>query len=214
MKYQAVLFDFDGTLLDSEAMVRHCYSYLFQKYSTIEAFTHERQLEVFGPPLRVEMEKFFPDLDPDALVEEYRIFQEKLPGQGVVHLFPHALDVLKTLKEEGNVLAVVSSRLTNSCKLWMNEFDMEQYFDVIFGQEKYEKHKPHPEGILKACQLLQVDPAKCIYIGDNASDVIAANKAGCDSVAFVSNHEKRSDIETSSPNHVIEDLRELLEICR
>jgi len=57
---QAVLFDLDGTLLNSEPMVIECFKEVFKTFGRIEDFTEDRQLEVFGPPLVEEMAKFFP----------------------------------------------------------------------------------------------------------------------------------------------------------
>lgn len=207
---KAVLFDFDGTLLDSEAMVIHCFSHLFEKYRRIEDFTREYQLEVFGPPLHTEMVKLFPGHDPEQMIREYREFQSTLPGTGVVHLIPHAKEVLEELRKKGIRMAVISSRITASCRMWMKEFDLERYFELILGQEAFDKPKPDPEGIVKAYEAMGLLPEECIYAGDNASDVIAAKRAGVFSVGFVSNREKAGEILDSRPDLVIYDLEDIL----
>ena len=206
----AVLFDFDGTLLDSQAMVVMCYMHVFEKYRTKEEFTRELQLEVFGPPLHDEMKKLFPDQDPDAMVAEYRSYQAGLPGTGIVHLIPHTEEVLGKLAEKGVRMGVVSSRLSASCRLWMKEFRLEQYFECILGQEQFTRAKPDPEGILKACEAMGLDPKDTVYIGDNASDVTAAQRAGCISVGFVSEKGKEAEVLEAKPDHVLYDLRDLL----
>ncbi|MBR4446251.1 MAG: HAD family hydrolase [Solobacterium sp.] len=209
---RAVLFDFDGTLLDSHAMVVMCYMHVFEMYRTKEEFTRELQLEVFGPPLYDEMAKLFPGHDPADMVEEYRSYQAKLPGTGIVHLIPHAQDVLEQLRNNGVRMGVVSSRLSASCRLWMKEFDLARNFECILGQEQFTKAKPDPEGILKACEVMGLSPQDTIYIGDNASDVIAAQRAGCVSVGFVSEKGKEQEILDAHPDHVLYDLRDLVPI--
>lgn len=209
---QAVLFDFDGTLLDSQDMVIRCFAHVFDKYRTREEFTRDLQLEVFGPPLHDEMKKLFPDQDPDQMVAEYRAYQATLPGTGIVHLIPHTEEVLEQLRQNGIRMGVVSSRLRNSCLLWMREFDLDKYFECILGREEFDKAKPDPEGILKACEAMGLDPAETVYIGDNASDVIAAKRAGAVSVGFVSEPGKELEILDAGADHVLYDLRDLVPI--
>ena len=212
MTMRTVLFDFDGTLLDSHQMVILCYAYLFEKYRTKEEFTRELQLEVFGPPLYDEMKKLFPGYDPAQMVAEYRAYQLTLPGKGIVKLIPHTLEVLDELAARGVRMGVVSSRLSESCRMWMKEFDLEKYFEIILGQEMFHRPKPDPEGILKACEHMGVRPEDVLYIGDNASDVIAAKRAGAVSAGFISEREKEQEVLDAGADHVLYDLRKLTEL--
>ena len=106
-----ILFDLDGTLMDSHQMVIQCFSYLFKKYGDIRDFTAEKQQEVFGPPLREEMIKLFPDQDPDQMVAEYSEYQSTFSWSDEVSLFPHVKETLDVLWTEGYMLGVVSSRM-------------------------------------------------------------------------------------------------------
>lgn len=214
MMKEVVLFDLDGTLMDSMSMVIKCFEYLFQKYRTVEEFTRDKQVEVFGPPLAVEMAKFFPEKDPEELVEEYRAYQENMKANQDVFLMPHALEVLQGYKREGARMGIVSSRLTVSCEHWLKEFGVRDLFEVVLGREAFEHPKPAPDGILLACKQMHVDPENCVYIGDNASDVLAAKAAGCSSVGFVSTPEKEQEIQDSKPDLLIHDLKELSAVTK
>lgn len=205
-----ILFDLDGTLMDSEGMVIHCFTYLFEKYGDPKEFTHEKQLKVFGPPLKESMQKLFPDRDPEVMVQEYRQYQNSLPDQHIVELLPNTELVLRELKKQGYKIGIVSSRLTESCEMWLKEFGIYDLFDVVLGRDQFINPKPAPDGILKACELLQSGHDSCIYVGDNASDVEAAKNAGVYAVAYITNKEKLAKIKAAGPNYVIMGLGELI----
>jgi pyrophosphatase PpaX len=213
-KKKTVLFDVDGTLMDSHGMVTLCFMHLFEKYGDPKDFTPELQREVFGPPLHVEMKKLFPQQDPDRMVEEYRVFQKTHDWKGVVTLFPGVEEVLETLHREGYPMGIVSSRLSASCREWMELLGIINYFEVILGREMFDKAKPEPDGIIDACRLLGTEPENSIYIGDNASDVIAAKRAGAAGVGFISDEDKRQEVIDAQPDLIITEMRDLLDFVR
>lgn len=207
-----VLFDFDGTIMDSEQMIIGCFAYLYQKYGNINDFTKEIQQEVFGPPLRDELKKLFPDQNTDVLMKEYTEFQKALPGRHLVSTLPHTVEVLKELKKQGYVTAIVTSRLSESCETWVEDLEIEEYFNMIVGTERYRHAKPSPDGIIEACEMLNVGHDSVVYIGDNVSDVQAGKNAGVFTIGYITNEEKREKIEAEKPNATISDITELLEI--
>lgn len=207
-----VLFDFDGTIMDSEQMIIGCFAYLYQKYGDIHDFTEEVQKEVFGPPLKEELEKLFPDQDTEMLMNEYTNFQKSLPGKHLVSTLPHTEEVLKKLKRQGYVLGIVTSRLSESCLMWVKDLNIESYFNIIVGTEKYRHAKPEPDSIIEACELLNTGHDSVVYVGDNVSDVECGKNAGVYTVGFVSNASKREKIEGAKPNATILSMEELLPI--
>lgn len=207
-----ILFDFDGTIMDSEQMIVGCFAYLFQKYGNIHDFTKEVQMEVFELPLKEELKKLFPDQNVNVLMKDYTTFQKSLPGRHLVSTLPNVKEVLKQLKQEGYVVAIVTSRLTESCKTWVEDLQIEKYIDLIVGTEKYRHTKPDPDGIIEACELLNTGHDSVVYIGDNVSDVKTGKNAGVYTVGFVTNEEKREKMEAEKPNGIITDITELMDI--
>ncbi len=207
-----VLFDFDGTIMDSEQMIVGCFAYLYQKYGDINEFTKEVQQEVFGPPLRDELKKLFPDQDTDLLMKEYTDFQKSLPGRHLVSTLPNVVDVLKELKKQGYVTAIVTSRLSESCETWVEDLEIEEYFDAVVGTERYRHSKPSPDGIIETCEILNVGHDSVVYIGDNVSDVQAGKNAGVYTIGFVTNEDKKEKILNEKPNATIYDISELMKI--
>ena len=91
MSLPAVLFDFDGTLMDSEPAIISSYLHVFEIYAAPEEFTEDRKTEVLGPPLEVEMRKFFPDADVYEVMEEYRQYHRYFQTQEVSGADPEGI---------------------------------------------------------------------------------------------------------------------------
>lgn len=213
-KKPIILFDLDGTIMDSKEMVIHCFSYLFKKYSDISLFTPEVQQEVFGPELKVAMARLFPEQDPDQLVEEYRKYQSSFSWSDEVSLFPNVKSTLDTLWKSGYILGIVSSRMTASCESWMRQLDLSYCFQTILGRDLYRSPKPKPDGIIYAGVRLKKGHDSCIYIGDNASDIEAAKAAGVYAIAYMSDIKKKDALIKAEPNKIITDMADLLEIVQ
>lgn len=209
MKSYAILFDFDGTLVNSEPAILYSYRWLFKKYRTVEEFTPEYQVKVLGPSLDSMVELFFPDEDTTTLVNEYRRIQKE-NLKDLMEMMPHAIEVLSWLKQEEYPVGLVSSRRRDSIETVIRELDIEDYFDFYVGYEEVEHEKPHPEGIFKALDYFQTKEG--IYIGDSKSDIEAGQNAGLPTIGYISKEEKKSAIEEAKPTYIITDLIEIKSI--
>ncbi len=202
----AVLFDFDGTLMDTEPAIMSSYGYLFRKYRTIEEFTIEKQVSVLGPALSVMMKEFFPEKDPDEMVEEYRVYQrENL--RDLIKPMPHAMELLDWMKGKGYQTGVISTRYSTSLKQLMDLSDMTKYIDITIGHDQVVNDKPDPEGILRAGQMLNA--SSCIYVGDSVTDILAGHNAGAGTIAFVSNQAKKQSLIDAVPDFITDSMLEI-----
>ena len=206
-----ILYDLDGTLLDTKASILEAYKQLFIKYDKIENFTEERQKEVIGPSLYKMLPLFFPDQDVEKLVAEYKEINLGLHKK-LVKSVKNAPEILKYLKNEGYTLGIVSSKNVGSIEKGLEQEGLSQYFDVIVGFDMVENEKPDKEGIVKACKLLNVGLDNTIYIGDTNNDIYAARNAGVFSIGFEGYHVSNFDI--AKPNRQMKDHLELIEILK
>lgn len=208
-----VLFDLDGTLLDTEPAILETYRYLFAKYRKEEDFDKAKQLEVLGPPLIKMFPLYFPELDPQELIKEYRQYNFKIHPEFVKPM-NNAQVLLSQLKAEGYKVGVVSTKFSDGVKLGLDLFDLSQYVDVIVGHDDVKEGKPSPEGIFKACQMLNEGHDSCIYVGDTATDIFAAHNAGVYSIGFIFNEDRIQILKDSKPNALITDLIEIETILK
>lgn len=209
-----VLFDFDGTLMDTQAMVNESYRYLFNKYRTVDDFDDRTQIEVFGANDRREIARLFQGEDPNELTTEFRAFQQNLPALGLVNTMPHALEILMWLKKNGYTVGVVTSRPTDNCRYWISEFDLDDYIDMVMGAEVYKKAKPAPDALRRICHELKMGHDNCVYIGDHARDVRMARRACVYAIGYVTSEKGLKRITRSMPNRMIRDLLELEDILQ
>ena len=193
--------------MDSEYLVINGFAHLFKKHRTLEEFTREIQREVFLHPLREELAKLFPEENTEVLAREYKAYMKGIQGRHLVETLPHVSDTLKQLKDSGYVLGVVTGRYTDSCVMWLEDLQIDQYFDIVAGTETYRHTKPSPDGILHTCDMLKVGHDSVVYVGDGVKDVQAGRNAGVYTIAFVTNEEKRAALEKAKL--VSDKLKEL-----
>lgn len=202
----AAVFDFDGTLMDTEPAIMASFEHVFEIYGRKEDFTQERRIEVLGPALDVMMKRFFPQEDPWEVVAEYRRFQrENL--RSLIHPMPGAMAMLAKLSVMDVPCAIVSTRYYKSLIELLRQNHMEGFMSVVLGNDSVTKGKPDPEGILKAWK--KMGRTHCFYIGDSVMDVEAGKNADAVTVAYPSNEGKRADLLAAKPDYLIESLAEL-----
>ena len=213
-KKPVILFDLDGTIMDSKPVVEACFYYIFQQHGNVDDFTEEVAREVFGPPLEDMMKKYFPNENSRELVEEYRVYQDSMDWSGYMRLFDGVEETLASLKESGFKMGIVSSRITASCKFWLTSLHIRQYFNVVLGQDRFKEPKPSPMGILRACEKLGYGHDSAIYVGDNASDMIAARRAGVFAAAYATDESKKEDVRKAKPDVMLAGIPELLKLLK
>ena len=207
----AAVFDFDGTLMDTEPAIHASFEHVFQKYRTVEEFTEERRIKVLGPALEVMMAEFFPERDPWECVEEYRRYQRE-HLRDLIKPMPGAREMLVKLSAMGIPCGIVSTRYFKSLDDLLRANHMNEFMSIVLGNDSVTKSKPDPEGILKAWDAMKTD--RCFYIGDSAMDVQAGKNAGAITVAYPSNPAKRSALLEAQPDYIIESLLELPDLIR
>ena len=168
------VFDFDGTLMDTEPAIMASFEHVFSIYGKPEDFTRERRIKVLGPSLDTMMREFFPDEDPWECVREYRDYQRE-HLRDLIKPMPGALDMLTKLSVMNTPCAVVSTRYFKSLDELLKQSHMNGFMTIVLGNDSVTRGKPDPEGILKAWDTMKT--AHCIYIGDSAMDVEAGKNA-------------------------------------
>jgi pyrophosphatase PpaX len=206
-KYSTILFDFDGTIANSETALLD---------SVKEAVTHhgcdyEKNKKVFmvraGQPMgEIYIELFGKEVG-------LRIRQTQLDVQHKhfhkYTLLDGALDTLRLLKKHQISTAIVTSANTKKIEALLTTLKISDYFDHLITIDDVKEAKPHPEGILKAMSSLHAKPDSSLMVGDSEADIKAATNAGIDSVLLLNDLVHLHDI---SPTYTIQQFDQLLSI--
>lgn len=175
-----ILFDFDGTLVNTNEAIIASWQHTYVHYTGKEA-SLEHITSCFGEPLLITMAREFPGVEPEESAEVYRRFQIENTDQ-LVKVFDGIPELLEALKKAGFRIAIVTSRTRESANRYMNMLGIDGYFEDMVSCEDTTIHKPNPEPILCCLEKLGISRDEAIMIGDSPFDMKCANNAGVKSV--------------------------------
>jgi pyrophosphatase PpaX len=210
IKYPVVLFDLDGTVVDSGPIILASMRHATREVLGSEHSDEELMQAVGGPSLEAQFGVFGPD-QVDELVRVYRAHNE--PLHDTLEAFDGMEDVLFRLREEGRRLGVVTAKRRSTVELAFARVPIAHLFETVVGGDETERHKPDPEPLLLAAQRLGVDPATAAYVGDSPFDIRAAKAAGMYAVAVTWGRiHDRGRLEREEPDAIADSAEELLEL--
>ncbi|MDR1183312.1 MAG: HAD-IA family hydrolase [Coriobacteriales bacterium] len=177
---KAILFDLDGTLLDTKELILASFRYATREVLG-EQLPDEVILPYIGIPLIYQMQAIAAE-HADRLLEVYREHNARTHDE-LIRYFEGTREMLNELSAEGRRLAVVTSKRNESALHGLAHFDLLEYFEFVIGSDDTAVHKPEPEPLLLAAKRLGLAPDTCIYVGDSPFDMQAARAAGILAVA-------------------------------
>ena len=211
-KINTVLFDLDGTLIDSNELIIDSFRYTFKKYMPNREFTRKELIEMIGPPL---VETFKIATDKDSIIQEMIVDYRKFYVENefeYVRLYPHVIELLEFLKNAGINLAIVTTKYSRSALPGIEHFGLDKYIKAYSFLDDVNNHKPHPEPVIYALNKFEnVD--KAIMVGDNSSDIIAGKNAGIMTCA-VNWSIRKELLDNLDPDYRINDFLDLIDILK
>ena len=180
MRYPTVLFDLDGTLIDSGEIIISSFRHATQTVLEREIPDEVLAAAVGGSNIYEQM-RAFDEERADELVRVYRAHNEPLHDDLVA--FEGIEGVLERLKAEGRQLGIVTAKRRKTVDLAFAILPLERYFDAVVTSEQTEHHKPHPEPVLTALDRLGTKPEEAAFVGDSPFDMGAGKAAGVFTVA-------------------------------
>ncbi|AMC92542.1 prolipoprotein diacylglyceryl transferase [Erysipelothrix larvae] len=208
-----LLLDFDGTVMDTQALILETFKTVFKERKPDLELTEQDYYSFIGPTLWDSFGLYFEQDEVEEVVAYYRMLNMKLHKEYVKPM-DHAIEVLQKLKDEGYTLGIVSSKLKEPIDYALELTNMTHLFDLVYGLHEYEKHKPDPDGILKAARELCADQSQLIYIGDTPTDIVAGRRAGAFTIGYLFDEKREAALRVEEPNRLISDWNELLEILK
>ncbi|KUP05211.1 pyrophosphatase [Bacillus coahuilensis m2-6] len=209
MTINTVLFDLDGTLIDTNELIISSFLHTLEHYYPGQ-YTRETVLPFMGPPL----DESFGELNSekvDEMIAHYREYNLEHHDE-LVKEFVGVKETVVALHSQGYKMAIVSTKLHDSVVKGLKLTGLDQYFDVIIGYDDVTKAKPDPEPVFKALQALGSEPIESIMIGDNHHDIEAGQNAGTKTAAVAWSTKGREHLMQFHPDYMLEEMKDLLRI--
>ncbi len=206
-----VLFDLDGTLIQSTEVIMETFVITFKKYFKDITLDQQTLTSFLGSTLFKTFELYMDDThDIDELVSFYRETSESLMKEKL-HAYPHAKELLEQLKDKGVRVGVVTSKMREVALAHLTLVGLESYIEHIVGYEDVQLHKPDKEPLIKALEVFQMEVDDAIYIGDHENDMLAAKHANMMCCAVTYSH-RLKEMLAVQPDYVVDDLIQILDI--
>jgi pyrophosphatase PpaX len=175
VRYPVVLFDLDGTVIDTGAIILASMRHAAETVIGGEYTDEQLMAAVGGPGLEAQMQA----LDPqrvDELVRVYRAHNE--PLHDTIAVCAGMDVVLEELKHRGHRLGIVTAKRRSTVDLAFARIPIEHLFDTVVGGDETERHKPDPQPLHLALERMGAAPEDAAYVGDSPFDMQAAKAAG------------------------------------
>lgn len=209
MSRPVVLFDLDGTVVDSGGIILASMRHATREVLGRDFDDAELMQAVGGPGLEAQLGAFGPDR-VDELVRVYRAHNEPLHDK--LEACAGMEDVLVRLHGQGRRLGVVTAKRRSTVDLAFARVPIGHLFETVVGGDETEKHKPDPEPLLLAAERMGVTPAECAYVGDSPFDIRAAKAAQMFAIAVTWGRiHDRAKLEREEPDAIVETAEELFE---
>ncbi len=201
-----ILFDLDGTLIDSTDAIVGCFYHSFKELNFDFKGLDEDIKNEIGYPLDIMYANLGVDKNVvwdfvDCYKKEYRKV-----SKAKTYLLPNAIETVQLASSFAR-LGVVTTKTTAYTIPLLENFGIMKYFETIIGRQEVENPKPHPEPILKALENMNLIAHKNIFmIGDTKLDLIAANEAKISCVGVLCGYGKEDDLSQYTLNIVTDSL--------
>ena len=208
-KITTLLFDFDGTLLDTNELIIQTFGHVLEKHYPGQ-YGREEILPFLGPTLYDTFDSINPD-KTEQLVKEYREWNYANHDRLSVE-FDSVSATLRKLKEEGYKMAIVSTKRNDMVMKGLNLLDADGVFDVVIGLDDVTNAKPDPEPILLALEKLGASRDEALMIGDNYHDIVGGQNAGVRTAGVAWTIKGESFLQQFNPDYMLQHITDLFTI--
>ena len=211
MTWAAVLFDLDGTLVDTTELILRCYRHTMQLHLG-HVPPDGLWMAGMGTPLREQLKAFARDAEEaERMADTYSTYQRAIHDD-MVKPFSGAVEVVHALKATGAAVGVVTSRRTAMAERTLACSGLAGVMDVLVGADDVVRAKPDPEPVLRALERLGLAgrEARTLFVGDSPFDMRAGRSAGTRTAAVLWGPFSREELEPEEPDHFVSRPEELL----
>jgi phosphoglycolate phosphatase len=205
---KGVIFDLDGTLIDSYQAIYLSFQYVYQNMG-LHPLPFDEVIKVVG----LGLTRTFHDLlGEERTPEALRLFRKKYEEvfRQNTHLLPEARETVEAIHNKGIKMSVATNKLGRFSRAIFQHLGMEQFFAAIVGDEDVSPNKPDPAMLLYAMDKMGLSKEEVIMVGDSLTDIQTAKNAGIRVFAVPSGVTKKEVLEQAKPTVILERLSVLL----
>lgn len=206
-----LLFDFDGTLLDTNELIIHTFSTVLDKHFP-DSYGRKDILKFIGPSLKQTFETIAPSRT-EELIKEYRELNLALHDE-MVSGYDGVEETLYLLKNRGIKMAIVSTKKKDTILRGLRLMGVSELFDTVISLDDVENPKPDPEPILKALAELSSSASESLMIGDNSHDIEGGKNAGVRTAGVAWSAKGEEHLATYKPDYMLQHISDLLELVK
>jgi pyrophosphatase PpaX len=211
LKYTHVLFDLDGTLIDTNNLIITSFLHTLDKYFP-GRYTAEDIIPHMGKTLHDQMGLFDPDR-VEELVQDYREHNEQVHDE-LVKEFPNVLQTIEELAKMGVRMGIVTTKQRKTAEMGLKLFGLDKFMDTVVCFQDTAEHKPHPAPVLKAMEAIGAVPGSTLMVGDSQFDIGAAHNASIDSAGVAWSLKGADFLSTFHPTVILQDISDLIQVVK
>ncbi|KAB7665791.1 pyrophosphatase PpaX [Bacillus sp. B1-b2] len=204
-----VLFDLDGTLIDTNELIISSYLHTLNHYFP-EKYGREDIIPFMGPTLREVFESVDP-LKVDDMITMYRTYN-RAQHDKMVTIFNGVYETVKELKQRGYKLGIVTTKRLDAVQMGLKLTKLDEFFSVIVALDHVKKAKPDPEPVFLALKELGASASESIMVGDNKHDILAGKNAGTLTAGVSWSLKGREYLKGYNPDYIFDSMLDLLSI--
>ena len=209
MKIKGVLFDLDGTLVNTTPLILESFRHTFKQFGMVVPSDSEL-VAGFGLPMRTAVTAYMPDEMADEFCDAYRAYQRTRHDE-LIEGIDGVGETLSSLKQSGIKMAVVTSKKRPAAIHDLGCYNLVEYFDTIIACDDCAENKPLPGPSLMALKRLGLNGADCLAVGDSPYDLQSARAAGCQTAAVrYTSFDWNFILNEGKPDYVLNKMTDLL----
>ena len=209
-KIKLIILDFDGTLADTRGLIVKTMQQTLEALG-LESRTDEQCASMIGLPLKQAFTDLIPMSDEmgGQCVETYRRIFNENNALYVIPTFPHVMETLYKLHEQGYILTIASSRSNRSLREFVNDMDLSDVIPYVLGAEDVTRAKPHPDPVLQTLETFGCKAEDALVVGDTWYDIEMGKRAGVKTCGVTYGNGPREELIQAGADYLVDDFGKL-----
>ncbi|MDC3220566.1 phosphoglycolate phosphatase [Flavobacteriales bacterium] len=218
-KKELIIFDFDGTLIDSIPDLTLALNRVLARYQ-LPTLTVEQASPFVGNGARLLLHRALvhakgsKDISNDLFEDALNVYHAAYKENTCVHtyLYPGVFETLESLKRKGYTLAICTNKPFDYIEPILEKLEIKSFFKYWIGEDSLCEKKPSAIPLLHLADKTNISVDKCLMVGDSKNDILAAKNAGMQSVGVTYGYNYNEQISDYNPDVVLDQISDLMEV--